>query len=129
MTPRILAGSLLLGFATLIPGQPAPTGKLVSKDMPFACFTPAWAGSFKVLSTRYDKAANRVTWNLEAEKAGPVAAYEAYVVDGDGVQVDTIKVKFTPAVAKVKAGAKLRADLPLGFTAGEPARITIRVRR
>ena len=40
-----------------------------------------------------------------------------------------IRREFTPNAVKVKAGSRLQAVLPLGFTAGEPAKITIRERR
>jgi hypothetical protein len=127
-TARVLAASLLLGVVPVVSGQPAPAKKLVSPAVPFACFTSAWDASFKVVGTRYDKAAHRVTWTLEAKKDAPFPAYEAFVVDPDGVEVDTMKVKIAPT-EKVKKGAKLQAELSLGFTAGEPAKITIRARR
>ena len=128
-TARLLATSLILGVVPASPGAPTAARRVAAPAVPFDCFTSAWDASFEIVSTRYDKATNRVTWTLKAKKDGPVAAYEAYVVDPDGVEVDTIKVKLTPATPKVKAGATLQADLPLGFTAGEPAKITIREKR
>ena len=125
----VLTAALLLVVSPLLSAPPATGKRSASPAIPFDCFTSVWDTSFEILSTRYDKAGNRVIWELKAKKDGPVAEYEAHVVDPDGVEVDTIKVKLTPAVAKVKAGNKLQAVLPLGLTAGEPAKMTIRVRR
>ena len=128
---RAFSAALLLASAVspMVLADSAPARKPAEAKVPFDCFTLAWDGSFEVVSTRYDKPGNRVIWTLRAKKDGPLAAYEAFVADPDGVEVDTIKVKITPASAKVKAGAKLQADLPLGTTAGEPAKITIRLSR
>ena len=127
-TARLLAASLILGVVPASPGAPTAARRVAAPAVPFDCFTSAWDASFEIVSTRYDKATNRVNWTLKAKKDGPFPAYEAFVVDPDGVEVDTIEVKLTPAT-KVKAGAKLQAELPLGTTAGDPAKITIRAKR
>ena len=126
MNPRTLAASLLVFASAAFAGPTATRNS--APTVPFDCFTSAWDSAFEVVGTRYDKAANRVTWTLKAKKDGPFPAYEAYVVDPDGVEVDTIKVKLAPT-EKVKKGTQLQANLPLGFTAGEPAKITIREKR
>ncbi len=125
---RALATSLLIAIAVspAAPGQQATGRRRPPPAVPFACSTQAWDVPFEILATRYDKPGNRVIWTLRAKKDGPVAAYEAFVADPDGVEVDTIKVKLTPASVKIKAGKELQAILPLGTTAGEPAKITIR---
>jgi hypothetical protein len=123
-----LAAPLLVAVAvsSAVPGEKAPARKPAEAKVPFTCFTAVWEGTFELLSTRYDKPGNRVIWTLRAKKDGPLAAYEAFVADPDGVEVDTMKVKFTPAGPKIKAGTQLQAVLSLGTTAGEPDKITIR---
>ena len=124
---RVLAATLFLAVVSATSGEPAPVQR-AAPAIPFACFTSAWNPAFKVVGTRYDKATHRVIWTLEAKKDGPFPTYEAFVVDPDGVEVDTMKVKIAPT-EKVKKGAKLQAELSLGFTAGDPAKITIREKR
>ena len=125
---RAFSAALLLASAlsSVVPADSPPARKPAEAKVPFDCFTQVWEGSFEVVSTRYDKPGNRVIWTLRAKKDGPLAAYEAFVADPDGVEVDTMKVKFTPAGPKIKAGAKIEAVLSLGTTEGEPSTITIR---
>ena len=125
---RAFSAALLLASAVspMVLADSAPARKPAEAKVPFDCFTQVWEGSFEVVSARYDKPGNRVIWTLRAKKDGPLAAYEAFVADPDGVEVDTMKVKFTPSGPKIKAGTQLQAVLSLGTTAGEPAKITIR---
>ena len=117
---------LTLAGSTVALAESPPARKPVETKIPFDCFTEVWDGSFEVVSSRYDRPGNKIIWVLRAKKEVRLAAYEAFVADPDGVEVDTIKLEFTPKTAKVKAGSKLQAVLPLGLTAGEPAKITIR---
>ena len=120
-----LSAGLLLALAVPVDSAP-PAKKPAETKIPYTCETQAWDGAFEIVGSRFDKPSNRVIWTLRAKVDGPVAAYEAFVVDPDEVEVDTIKVKFTPASPKVKAGARLQAVLSLGSPEGEPAKITIR---
>ena len=120
---------LTLTGSTVALAESPPARKPVETKVPFTCYTSVWDGPFEVVSTRYDRPGNKIIWVLRAKKEVRLAAYEAFVADPDGVEVDMIKIKFTPNTAKVKAGSQLQAVLPLGFTAGEPAKITIRESR
>jgi hypothetical protein len=81
---------------------------------PFLCYTEAWDSSFKLLSTRYDRKANRVIWTLEAKKDLSVKRYQAFIADGDGVETATLQITLDPKRPDYKKGSKIQAVVPLG---------------
>jgi hypothetical protein len=98
--------------------------------LPFHCSTKPWQDSFEVVKTRLERTEKRILWLLKAKKDVRVPAYEAYVADGDGTELATIRVKFHPDRRKFKAGTQFWAELPLdGVDVGEVGRIVIRARR
>src|SRR5438132_5543689 len=113
--PALLSASLLLGLAAprALPARP-PARVPTTEDLPFRCFTPAWYDSFEVVSARYDRAGHRLVWVLQARKDTPVPACEASLADGDEGELATSRVQYDPARARVEAGSRLRAVVPLG---------------
>jgi hypothetical protein len=129
MTQRIV-GLMFLSFAIAAPlvGEtPAVRTKPKDTDPPVMCLTHAWNADFKVTNGRYDPARKELSWGLQAIKPGWLENYEAFIADGDGVDLGTFAVKITPEDKQYKKGAKFRAVVPLQDLTGEDAaKMTIR---
>lgn len=118
---------LALGVVPLtgVAASKPPAGK----QPPFLCYTDEWQSSYKVVSTEFDRAANKVTWVLEAKKDLTPVRYQAFLADPDGVEAGTFDVAFDPKKAEYNKGAKITATISLGFTpADDVSKLMIRER-
>jgi hypothetical protein len=107
-----------------------PPARKPTTTPPFRCFTQPWADTFDVLDTRYDRKKNLLVWLLRAKKDARLKRYEAFVGDGDGVELATVEVKFEPAGSRVKAKDRLRAVVRLGnVVVADAAVVNLRERR
>lgn len=90
--------------------------------------TEAWTGVFRVKSVRWSESSGRMTWELETLREGDLKSYLAVMTDADGVEIAQTPVTFL-TTGKVKPGMRVQAGARFsGFTAGEAARIVIRVK-
>ncbi len=96
-------------------------------EPPFTCFTEAWDGTFELVSTRYDRKTNRLVWVLRTKKATSIKRYEAFLADGDGVELARIKIRFDPNRASFPAGKRIQAIISLGnVPSADLSRLTVR---
>jgi hypothetical protein len=120
---------LCVAATSLSGGTPATRSKPKDTDIPCMCFTQAWDQAFKVTGGRYDPARKELSWDLQAKQSGWHDSYEAFVADGDNVELATIEVKITPDDKLYKKGAKFRAVVALNdISAADAAKLTIRKR-
>ncbi|MFL5341617.1 MAG: hypothetical protein ACJ8F7_15850 [Gemmataceae bacterium] len=127
---RVPFVAVLIAAPAALAADPPKNRKPADDTIPFMCFTQAWDGPFKVLSARYDRKTSLLVWQLEAKKSGKLGGYEVFLGDGDGVEMLSGAVTFSPSPKEVKAGARLQASVSVQEVPVEQvAKLAIRERR
>jgi hypothetical protein len=124
---------LLAILALPLSAEPPSSAKKPADDkIPFMCFTDAWTASYKLVGSRYDRKKKQLIWMLETKKPVFPSSYEAFFGDGDGLQLATFNIAFSPKPTKaLKPGTRIEAIVSFkdDVNIDDVAKVTIRENR